>query len=344
MKHLLNTLYVTTQNAYLSKEGETVHVRIDGETRLRVPIHTLGSIVGFGRVSASPALMALCGERDVALSFMSENGKFLARVQGPVSGNVNLRRTQYRRADDMHATAAIAHNLVTAKIANSRTVLQRALRDHPDNNGHTSLQEASDHLGRLLRETRRREAPVDTIRGWEGEAAQIYFGAFDRLITSQKEGFQFRGRNRRPPLDPVNALLSFLYTLLVHDVTAALEGVGLDPQVGYLHRDRPGRPGLALDLMEELRAYLADRLTLSLINRQQVKAKGFSASESGAVTMNDDTRKTVLVAWQERKQEEITHPFLEEKIALGLLPHVQAQLFARFLRDDLDTYPPFIWK
>lgn len=344
MKKLLNTLYVTSQGAYLAKEGETVLVRVEQETRLRLPIHTLSGIVCFGQVSASPALMGMCGERDVALSFLSENGRFLARVQGPVSGNVLLRREQYRWADDAVRSAGIARLIVAAKVANSRTVLQRALRDHPDNNGCDALATASSHLAHLLQELRRDNTALDSIRGWEGEAAHGYFGVFDHLISSEKETFYFRGRSRRPPLDNMNALLSFLYTLLAHDVAAALEGVGLDPAVGYLHRDRPGRPGLALDLMEELRAYLGDRLALALVNRRQLKARGFRTTESGAVTMDDDTRKTVLIAYQERKREEITHPFLGEKIEIGLLPHVQAMLLARHLRGDLEAYPPFVWR
>lgn len=344
MKKLLNTLYVTSQGAYLAKEGETVLVRVEQETRLRLPIHTLGAIVCFGQVSASPALMGMCGERDVALSFLTENGRFLARVQGPVSGNVLLRREQFRWADNPDRCASIARLIVAAKVANSRTVLQRALRDHPENDGADAISSANNHLAHLLQELRRENTPLDSIRGWEGEAAHGYFGVFDHLITVEKADFYFHGRSRRPPLDNMNALLSFIYTLIARDVAAALEGVGLDPAVGFLHRDRPGRPGLALDLMEELRAYLGDRLALALVNRRQVRAKGFRTTESGAVAMDDDTRKTLLVAYQERKREEITHPFLGEKIEIGLLPHVQAMLLARHLRGDLEAYPPFVWR
>lgn len=344
MKKLLNTLYVTTQGAYLAKEGETVLVRVDQETRLQLPIHTLGSILCFGQVAASPALMGFCADRDVALSYLTENGRFLARVQGAVSGNVLLRREQYRRADDPTRCAAIARLLVAAKVSNSRTVLRRALRDRPDHEGAAALSDACTHLGHLLQELRRENTSLDSIRGWEGEAARCYFGVFDHLLTADKEHFYFRARSRRPPLDNVNALLSFIYTLIAHDVAAALESVGLDPSVGYLHRDRPGRPGLALDLMEELRAYLGDRLALSLVNRRQVRPKGFNASETGAVTMDDETRKTLLVAYQERKREEIIHPYLNEKIEIGLLPHVQAMLLARHLRGDLQAYPPFVWR
>ncbi len=342
MKKLLNTLYVTTQGSYLAKEGETVLVNVERETKLRVPIHNLGSIVCFGNVSASPFLMGLCGERNVTLSFLTENGRFLARVKGPVSGNVLLRREQYRRADDLHASALIARSVIIAKIANCRVVMQRALRDRSELQ-QTDLPGAVNDLQQALINLQELD-DLDTIRGIEGIAANTYFRVFDHLINANKDVFFFKQRSRRPPLDNVNALLSFLYTLLVHDVESALEAVGLDPGVGFLHRDRPGRPGLALDLMEELRPYLADRLALSLINRQQVKPGGFARQESGAVMMDDDTRKTVLVAWQERKKDEISHPFIQEKIEIGLLPHVQAMLLARHLRGDIEGYPPFLWK
>ncbi len=341
MKRLLNTLYVTTPNAYLSRDGETVLVRVEQEVRLRVPIHTLGGIVCFGNILCSPHCMELCAENGVTLSFLTENGRFMARVQGPVSGNVLLRRAQYRAADDPDTCANLARSFVAGKVMNTRTVLLRANRerDAPD----TTLTEAGARLARVLGELRE-PASLDTVRGREGEAARAYFNGFDALITSQKDAFYFRERTRRPPLDNVNAMLSFVYTLLAHDVTAALEGVGLDPAVGFLHRDRPGRPGLALDLMEELRAFLGDRLVLSLINRQQVRPQGFTVSESGAVSMDDETRKEVLTTYQKRKQEEIQHPFLGEKVVLGLVPHVQAMLLSRHLRGELDGYPPFLWK
>lgn len=343
MKRLLNTLYVTSQGAYLSREGETVRVRVEKKTKLSVPIHTLGGIVCFGNVSVSPFLLGLCGKRSVTVSFLSERGRFLARVQGPISGNVLLRREQYRRADDGLAAADIARCVVAAKIANSRAVLLRANRDRPQDAGALPLREAAGHLAGLL-EDLDRPAPIETVRGREGEAARVYFGVFDHLITTQKEEFFFRERTRRPPLDKFNALLSFLYTLLAHDVSSALEAVGLDPAVGFLHVDRPGRPGLALDLMEEFRPFLADRLALSLVNLQQVRADGFRVTETGAVHMDDKTRKDVLVAYQKRKQDEIQHPFLGEKVPIGLLAHVQSMLLARFLRGDVDGYPPFLWK
>ena len=343
MKKHLNTLFVTTQGAYLAKEGESVIVRVEKETRLRIPVHTLGGIVCFGNVGCSPFLMGFCAERDVAISFLSEYGRFLARVQGPVSGNVLLRREQYRRADDMTISAEMARAVLTGKLANCRTVLQRALRDHSDKLDADQVKYASRQISGSLKRLQE-DMPLNSLRGIEGDAAHVYFKVFDHLITSQKEDFFFQDRNRRPPLDNVNCLLSFLYTLVMHDVRSALESVGLDPAVGFLHRDRPGRPGLALDLMEEFRPFIADRLTLSLINLSQVQKKGFKKSESGAVLMDDETRKTVLVAYQKRKQDEIMHPFIEEKVTLGLLFHMQALLLARYLRGDLDGYPSFIWK
>ena len=342
MRKLLNTLFVTTQGAYLSKKEETVVVSVDGETKLRLPIHTIEGIVCFGQVSCSPFLMGFCGQKGVGLSFFTENGRFLARVKGPVSGNVQLRKIQYKHSDDPELSSIIAQAIVIAKISNSRAILLRGLReDHiVDKQG---LLESSKLLGMILEELK---SPLDleTLRGKEGEAARYYFSSFSNLISSQKEDFPFSGRNRRPPLDKVNALLSFVYTLLCHDVNNALEGVGLDPQVGFLHRDRPGRPSLALDLMEEFRSGLADRLVLSLINRRQVSPKGFCVKESGAIEMDEDTRKTVLMAYQKRKQEPVTHPFLDEKISLGLIPHAQALLLSRYLRGDLEGYPPYKWK
>lgn len=343
MKKLLNTLFVTTQGAYLFKDGETVAVKVNGEISLRLPIHTLGGIVCFGQVSCSPYLMGFCAENQVAISFLTENGSFLAKVQGAVSGNVLLRREQYRRADDLEACASIASAELTGKIANCRTVLQRALRDHADKIDIEALSQASQRLAIALRRLQE-ESALEIVRGIEGESAKVYFAVFDHLVTAQKDDFKFHERSRRPPLDNINCLMSFNYTLLMHDVRAAIETVGLDPAVGFLHRDRPGRYGLALDLMEEFRPFMADRLTLSLINLSQVQAKGFKTKESGAVWMDDDTRKTVLVAYQKRKQEEIEHPFLKEKIAIGLLPYAQALLMARFLRGDIDNYPPFLWK
>lgn len=343
MKQLLNTLFVTTQGAYLCHEGESVLVRVEKETKLRVPIHSIGGIVCFGCVSCSPPLMGLCGERGVKITYLSERGQFHARVEGSVSGNVLLRREQYRRADDESKAAGIARSIVIGKIANARTVLQRAARDHAQKEGVEQIETAVLRLACLLGELKQRLA-VELLRGKEGEAANVYFGAFNSMITAQKGDFTFTVRSRRPPMDNINALLSFLYTLLVHDASAALETVGLDPQVGFLHALRPGRPALALDLIEEFRPFLADRLALSLVNLRQVQASGFTKTESGGVTMDDDTRKALLVAYQKRKQEEILHPFIEESVPIGMLFHVQAQLLARHLRGDLDAYPPFVWK
>lgn len=343
MKRHLNTLFVTTQGVYLAKEGETVLVKLDGKILLSLPIHTLGGIVCFGNVGVSPFLLGFCAESGVAISFLTEYGRFLARVQGPVSGNVLLRREQYRRADDMDSSADIARAILTGKLANCRTVLQRVLRDHPDKVDTEKVNRATEKISFSLRELKP-DLSLDELRGVEGDAAHTYFTVFDNLITSQKEEFFFDKRSRRPPLDNVNCLLSFLYTLLLHDIRAGLESVGLDPAVGFLHRDRPGRPGLALDLMEEFRPFFADRLALSLINLKQVQNKGFIKSDSGAVTMDDETRKTVLIAYQKRKQDEILHPYIGEKVTIGLLFHVQSLLLARYLRGDIDGYPTFVWK
>jgi CRISP-associated protein Cas1 len=343
VKKHLNTLFVTTQGAYLSKEGETVRVAVDREIKLQVPVHTIGGIVCFGRVMCSPFLMGFCAENDVGLSFLTENGRFLARVQGPVSGNVLLRREQYRRADVPEYSTKMARYFVTGKIANSRTVLQRALRDHSDKIHQPKVQKAIELLAERFKRVEDANE-LDSVRGIEGDTSRIYFSVFDHLITNQKENFAFTTRSRRPPMDNVNCLLSFIYTLMLHDVRSALEGVGLDPSVGFLHRDRPGRPGLALDMMEEFRPFISDRLVLSLINLGQVNGKGFIRSETGAVTMNDDTRKAILVAYQKRKQDEILHSFINEKVAVGILFHIQALLLARCLRGDLDGYPPFVWR
>lgn len=318
-------------------------MRLEQETKLRVPIHTLTGIVCFGQVSCSPFLMGMCAERGVGISFLTEHGRFLAKVQGPVSGNVLLRRKQYRISDDESGAASIARAVVLAKVANCRTVLLRAARERDETEPAAALGRAALRLRRILEEVSKQNS-VDQIRGYEGDAARTYFEVFDHLILTGKDHFYFRARSRRPPLDNMNALLSFLYTLLTHDTASALETVGLDPAVGYLHRERPGRPSLALDLVEELRPVLADRLALTLVNRQQISENGFRRLETGAVTMDDDTRKQVLVSWQKRKQEEIIHPFLNERMTLGLVPYVQATLLARYLRGDTDGYPCFLWK
>ncbi|MBW1720102.1 MAG: type I-C CRISPR-associated endonuclease Cas1 [Deltaproteobacteria bacterium] len=343
MRRLLNTLYVTTQGAYVAKEGESIVVKVSGKVKLRVPIHAINGIVCFGNVTASPYLMGFCGERGVTISFHSEHGRFLARVDGPVSGNVLLRREQFRRADDLDASAKIAAAVVIGKIVNSRAVLQRSVRDHCKNEGADRIRKAVFQIETRIKRLKSATA-LDLIRGLEGDVSSIYFSVFNDMITSQKDSFRFLGRTRRPPRDNVNALLSFVYTLLLHDIRAALEAVGLDPQVGFLHRDRPGRPSLALDMMEEFRSTLADRLVLSLINLKQVRSNGLKSVETGGIYMREETRRTVLKAYQQRKQESIEHPFLHEKIPIGLLFYIQAQLLARYLRGDLDGYPPFFWK
>ena len=343
MKKYLNTLFVTTQGAYLSKEGETVVVKIEKKIAIRLPIHTLAGIVCFGAVSCSPYLMGFCAENDVSISFLTVYGRFLAMVKGPVSGNVLLRREQFRIADNKETCAAIAGSVLTGKLANSRTVLERVIRDHQEKVDEFRLRKVSDRLSLYIKKELL-YGDLNRLRGIEGDAAHQYFSVFDELILVQEKAFSFTGRNRRPPLDNVNCLLSFLYTLLTHDVRSALESVGLDPAVGFLHRDRPGRPGLALDMMEEFRPFLADRLALSLINLRQINHQGFTTKESGAIHMNDETRKIVLTAYQKRKQESLIHPFIDEKVEIGNLFFIQALLLARYIRGDIDGYPPFIWK
>ena len=346
MKRHLNTLYVTSQGAYLSKDGANVVVSLDRVEKARVPVHTIGGIVGFGLVSLSPPLMGYCAQEGVSVSHLDERGRFLARVEGPVSGNVLLRRTQYRRSDDPLACAALVRSLVIGKALNQRAVIRRSLRDHGDGMEADARARLAAAEMRLTDVARRAERPadVDALRGLEGEAGAIYFGVFDDLLRGDRETFRFAQRSRRPPLDPANALLSFIYAVLAHDCRSALETTGLDPQAGFLHRDRPGRSSLALDLMEEFRPSIADRLVLTLVNRRQVAAGGFRRLENGAVAMDDDTRRAVLTAWNERKREELRHPFLDETTTVGLLWLVQAQLLARHLRGDLDAYPPYLWK
>ncbi len=341
MKKLLNTLYVQTQGIYLRQEGETVVAEKDGQVLMRLPIHTLSGLVTFGNVMCSPFLLHLCAERGVAVSFLSEHGRFLARATGPVSGNVLLRVAQVRAHDDPDRKGDIARSCVAGKIANDRNLLLRRMRDHGDT---PALRTAAAALADVL--LRLRDSPPDAarIRGLEGEAAAAYFAAFNDLLLANREAFAIASRNRRPPTDPMNAILSFLYTLLAHDCRGALEGVGLDPQVGFLHELRSGRPSLALDLMEEFRAPVADRLALTLVNRQQLAPKDFKTTESGAVQLSESARKDVLLAWQQRKLETVTHPFLDEKVPVGLLPHLQALLLARHLRGDLDAYPPWMPK
>jgi CRISPR-associated protein Cas1 len=338
MKKLLNTLYITRQESYVHKERETIVIKNGDEKLAQYPALTIGNIFCFGQISVSPFLMGYCAEKGIGLSFYTEYGKFLARVEGKQTGNVLLRRAQYRIADDKTKSLAIARLMIAAKIANCRSVLMREVRNHGEN---VHLDYAVKRLAESLRATER-AATNDELMGIEGEAASHYFSVFNELLHEKE--FVFSGRVRRPPADPVNALLSFVYSLLTHECASALQGVGLDSFVGFLHRDRPGRQSLALDLVEEFRGSWADRFVLTLINRKQVQSKDFVSEASGAVTLTDDARKKLLTVYQERKQDEIQHPYLNEKISLGLLPHCQALLLARHLRGDTEYYPPYLVK
>ncbi|HMR36669.1 type I-C CRISPR-associated endonuclease Cas1c [uncultured Paracoccus sp.] len=343
MKKLLNTVYVTTEGSALKKDGENLVAEVEGAEKARVPLHMLASIVAFGPILVSPALIGICAERGISIVLLDRIGRFQARIEGPVSGNVLLRRAQYRLADD---ATEVARSIVMGKIANQRAVIRRSLRDHGSEMAPAAsdaLNAAADRMAMILRRVQHGDDSLDLLRGSEGEAALQYFGVFDHLIRAPDTELRWSGRSRRPPLDAMNALLSFLYTLLTHDCRSACEAVGLDPAVGFLHRDRPGRPSLALDLMEELRAPLADRLALSLVNRRQLRAADFRKMENGAVLLTDEARRTVLTAWQERKKQERQHPFLQEKAPFGLVPYLQAQLLARHLRGDIDAYPSWFW-
>lgn len=342
MKKHLNTLYITSDDAFVRKERETFVVELNNEKVFQAPIHSIENIVCFGFKALTPALMAFCAENNVGVSYLSNTGKFLARVYGAQQGNVLLRKTQYTLADNEFESLRIARPIVAAKVANYRHLLLRHQRNHPDDCS-DSVPSAAATMGNRLTEIERAES-LDGLRGYEGECAMVYFGVLSSLITAQLEDFTFSHRTKRPPLDPANALLSFLYALLANDVRSALETTGLDPQVGFLHQLRSGRPSLALDIMEEFRAYLGDRIMLNLINLKQVTKSDFEIRESGEVRMSDDARKTLISAYQKRKQEEITHPFLGEKMTIGLLPHIQAQLLARYIRGDISDYPPFYLK
>lgn len=343
MKRLLNTLYVTSTNRYLSLDGENVVILEEQEEIGRVPLHNLEGIVTFGYTGASPALMGACAKRNIDLSFMSGNGRFLARVSGEVRGNVTLRKEQYRISSQKKDSIMIARNFITGKVYNAKWVLERAARDYPLRLNTEKLKEKSAFLSENLKTIRACEE-AERLLGIEGESASLYFSVFDELILQQKEDFFFNGRNKRPPLDNVNAMLSFAYTLLAGMCASALEAVGLDPYVGFFHTDRPGRLSLALDIMEELRSVMADRFVLTLINKKIIDSTGFTKKESGAVIMDDDTRKLFLSHWQNKKKESITHPFLGEKIEWGIVPFAQAMLLARYIRGDIDEYPPFLWK
>lgn len=343
MRKLLNTLFVLSEDSYLSLDGENILIQREGQEAARFPLHTLETILCFSYKGASPGLMGACAARNVSLCFLSPTGRFLARVSGETRGNVLLRKEQYRRSDDPSQSCYLARCFIAGKLYNCRGVLERATRDHALRVDVPALKRVSSQLASAL-------PPVsectdaERLLGLEGECASRYFDVFDQLILQNKQDFFFQERSRRPPLDRMNALLSFLYTLLAHDCASALEAVGLDPYVGFLHRDKPGRASLSLDLMEELRSILADRFSLTLVNNRLIHSGDFEEQENGAVLLNENGRKAVLAAWQDRKRETISHPFLEEKITWGLVPYVQALLLARHLRGDLDAYPPFLWK
>lgn len=343
MRKLLNTLFITSENAFLSLEGETVCVEIDRQKAGQFPLHTLESILCFSFYGATPAFMGTCAEKGINLSFFSPYGKFLFRVAGETRGNVLLRKEQYRISDDPDKSCLIARNMILGKVFNCRWSIDRTLRDHALRVDAERCRNAIGYLTDAMDKIRKEEN-LDSLRGLEGECASVYFRVFDDLILNQKDEFQFSGRNKRPPLDCVNAMLSFGYTLLANDCAGALEGVGLDAYVGFMHRDRPGRKSLALDLMEEFRALLVDRFVLTLINNRQIRKEHFQISESRAVQFTDKGKKLFLAAWQEHKREQITHPYLREKICWGLIPYVQALLLTRYLRKDIDGYPPFLWK
>ena len=343
MRKLLNVLFVTSEDAYLSLDGENVVVSREKQEVGRFPLHNLSGIFCFTYAGASPALMGVCGRKGIDLTFCSSTGRFLARTVGEENGNVLLRREQYRIADDQRRSCQIARNMILGKIYNARWSIERTRRDHPDRIDAERFAAASETLRGLLPQVAE-QSDLESLRGLEGTGASTYFGVFEDMILREKETFFFCGRNRRPPLDPVNAMLSFAYSLLASECAGALESVGLDAYVGFLHRDRPGRTSLAADLMEELRPCCADRFVLTLINNRVIQGDDFETGESGAVLLKDEARKRFLKAWQERKREQIKHPYLEEKLPWGLLPYVQALLLARHIRGDLDAYPPFLWK
>lgn len=343
MKKLLNTVYVNNPDRYLSLDGENLVISQDGEEIGRVPLHNIERIMTFGHAGASPALMGKCARNGIELIFMSRNGHFLARVEGEVKGNVLLRREQYRYADDKARSLEIAGNIISAKLFNSRWVLERMVRDHGARIDTELFAKKSAFLSHSVKQARSAE-DIDVLRGIEGEAASVYFSVFDDMILQQKADFSFKTRNKRPPLDNVNALLSFAYSMVTGMCTSALESAGLDPYVGFMHTDRPGRRSLALDLVEEFRSVLCDRFVLTLINKRLVNKDDFIQREDGAVILTENGRRSFFSAWQKRISEELKHPFIEEKVEWGMLPYIQAMLLARYIRGDLDCYPPFMWK
>lgn len=343
MRQLLNTLFVTSEDIYLSLDGENIVANRDGQTVAHYPLHTLQGIISFSYAGASPALMGYCAAHSIAFSFCTPRGKFLARVSGENNGNVLLRRQQYRIADDPAQSCRIARSMIFGKLYNSRWSIERTCRDHAMRVDVQKLKDTSAKLYELL-PVIAEEDSLDSLRGWEGKGATAYFGVFDDLILGNKVDFFFHERSRRPPLDNLNALLSFTYSLLSHDCASALESVGLDAYVGFLHRDRPGRSSLALDLMEELRPCMADRFVLTMINNRMISGEDLVQQENGAVFLSENGRKRFLKSWQEKKRETLTHPYLDEKLSWGMVPYIQALLLARYIRGDLDAYPPFLWK
>ena len=342
MKQILNTLYIMTENSYLHLDHETLKVEVDGQTKMQVPLHHIGAVVCFGNVILSPQAMSRCVEDGRAVVLLDRNGHFKGRVEGPTSGNVLLRLAQHKAFLDAEITLTIARNIVAGKIQNTRAVVLRGAREADNQEDEDILRETAKRLANCLQRLPACKN-LDSIRGIEGEAGRAYFESFDRMIKVDRETFRFSKRSRRPPLDPINALLSFLYALVLNDCRAGAEGVGLDPQIGFLHVIRSGRPSLALDLMEELRSILADRIALTLINRRQITAKHFETRPGGAVYLDEKGRKEVVVAYQKRKQEEVMHPVIERKVPLGLISHTQARLLARFLRGDMEEYLPFLY-
>jgi CRISPR-associated protein Cas1 len=338
-----NTLYVMTQGAYLSKDHENVRISVSGEAKTSIPFHHLSSILCLGRISMSPQLMGSCAEKGIEISFCTEHGRFLARIEGPWHGGSVLRRSQYKASEDPATCLTLARSFVLGKLSNSRVTLARATREDARQETYTVLNEAAASISARLPSVKT-VPTLDGLRGEEGNAAAVYFGVFDSLITHERATFSFQGRNRRPPLDPMNAILSFLYSMLCNDATSALQAVGLDPAIGFLHTERPGRASLALDLMEEFRSFLADRLALTLVNKERLRPSGFIRTETGAVEMDDETRKTIVKAYQDRKSDPIQHPFTSEDTTIGMLIHIQARLLARAIRGDLDAYPPFCSK
>lgn len=343
MEVQLNTLYILTRGTTLRRDHLTIRVELERQTKLSVPIHQLESVAVFGMSHVTSGVLQLCAEHGVAISFLTESGRLLSRLDAPGSGNVLLRRTQFRWADDPGHRAEIARAIVAGKVHNARNLLLRAARETDVAEDQQTLQAAIQRLADVI-PALASLTDVDTIRGHEGDAARVYFEAFPSLVRQHRDAFRLNGRSRRPPLDPVNALLSFVYALLVNDCVSAAAAAGLDPSVGFLHVDRPGRPGLALDLMEEFRPLLADRLVLALVNRQQVKPDDFTTQDGGAVQMTEAARRTVLAAYQQRKREEVSHPLLGQKVGIGRLPFLQARILARHLRGDLPAYVPCVVK